>query len=271
MRTIDSIDIEISLTVLRVLAALLTGAALLCFARVGPRPLAASLSTVLALLVVGINTSWMGHVDTAVEMWIRPHRSPGALAGWSEIWTYMGDPIYFAAVVLTFGAWFSWRARSAMPVAVMVAAVGVGSLLEQSLKIAVGRAPATVAPLQADTLPPNLFLFLHSFPSGHVTVVGVLLGTAGICLCAGRRLATKVQVAVAAAAGVAAVGLLAVYLRAHTFTDVIGGTVLSAAIIAMASPTLTAAMSRGRRVPTRAVAPTRPAAALVRRDRVQVG
>lgn len=272
MRIIDYIDIDIAITVLRVLAAVLTGAALLCVARVGPRLLAACLSTGLAFIVLGINSHWLKHLDTSVELWVRPHRSPDALAGWSEIWNYIGDPIYFAGAVLACGAWFSWRARSAIPAAVMVAAVGVGVVLEQTLKEAVGRSSDPVSALHDRPGRATLISYLHSFPSGHVTVIGAFVGTAAVCLCAGRHLATKVKIGVLAATGVAFIGLLAVYIRAHTFTDVVGGTVLSAAIVAIAGPTLAASAVRVRRLQARPhTVPARAAAPLVRRDRVAVG
>lgn len=272
MRTIVSINIDIAIGVLRVLAAVLTGAALLCLSRVGPRLLAACLSTVLAMLVVEINSGWTKHLDSTFESWVSPHRSLGALAGWSEFWNYVGDPFYFAAAALACAAWFSWRAQSTVPAVAMLAAVGAGVVLEDTLKVAVERTPATVAALQnRPAASTDLYAYLHSFPSGHVTVIGAFVGTVAVCLCAGRRPAVKVGMGVLAGAVVVFVGTLAVYIRAHTFTDVVGGTILSAAIVAMAGPALNTVLAQARRVKVKSAAPARPAAPTVRRERVLVG
>jgi len=271
MRTIFHIDITTASTVLRVIAAVLTGAALLCWARAGSRLVAACLGTVLAILVLEINSGWMRHLDASAELWVRPHRTPSAVAGWSEIWGYLGDPLYFAATVAVFGGWASWRARSATPVAVMVVAVATGVVLEQALKTAVGRTAAAAAELQVRPSPGRLLDFLHSFPSGHVTVIGTFLGTVAVCLCAGRRVAAKVQVAAVAAATVVVIGVLAVYVRAHTLTDVIGGMVLSGAIVAVAATALSRSVSGPRRVPARDVAGVHRAMPAVQRERVAVG
>jgi undecaprenyl-diphosphatase len=274
MRTIFHIDITTASTVLRVIAAVLTGAALLCWARAGSRLVAACLGTVLAILVLEINSGWMRHLDKSAELWVRAHRTPSAVAGWSEIWGYLGDPLYFAATVAVFGGWASWRARSATPVAVMVVAVATGVVLEHALKTAVGRTAAAAAELQVRPSPGSLLNFLHSFPSGHVTVIGTFLGTVAVCLCAGRRVASKVQAAVVVGAVVAAVvviGVLALYVRAHTLTDVIGGMVLSGAIVAVAGPALSRSVSGPRRVPARDVAGVHRAMPAVQRERVAVG
>ncbi len=265
MRIINDINIDMAITVLRVLAAVLTGAALLCWARMAPRLLAAGLATVLAILVLAINSNLLIHLDTSAEWWVRPRRSSEALADWSEFWINVGDPIYFAAVVLTCGAWFSWQARSVIPAAVMVAGVGVAVVLEQTLKVAVARTAATVAAAHDRPRPPGFHAYLHSFPSGHVTVIGAFLGTAAVCLCAGRHTITKIGVSALAGAAVVFIGIVAVYTRSHTLTDVVGGAVLSAAIVAMASPVLSAASLRGRRMAARRVAgPIRTTAPRVR-------
>ena len=243
---------DIAAIVVRALAAVLSGAALLRWGRAGWGLLSAGLSVALAGLVFEINGRWMTRFDTSVEFLVRPHRSPGALAASEDLFTVLGNPAYFAAAVLVCGTVLALRARSAVPVGVLVAAVGAGVVLESILKSAVGRTAASVAALQ---LPgprsgPVAISYLHSFPSGHVTGTAAFLGMVAVFLGMGRRPEVKARLAALIAAAVVLLGLLAVYCRAHTASDVLGGMVLGGAVVAVSAAVLTAAAHRMRRVPS---------------------
>lgn len=206
-------------------------------------------------MAIEVNSGWMKHLDVAADYLARPFRTRGALVAGQEIWNFIGDPVRFAVVVLACGAWFSWRVRSAVPGVVMIGAVSLTVVLEETLKLAVARTPATIAVAHGQSKPLTFHAFLHSFPSGHVSAIGVFLGTAAVCLCVGRSVATKLTVGILTAAAVALIGLLAVYQRTHTFSDVVGGAILTGAILALAGRTLAATMSRGGRVEATVVVP----------------
>ncbi len=249
MGTIIGISIDFAVSVLRVIAAVLTGAALLCWARVSPKALAAGLAVVMGLLIVEINAGWLKHLDTSIESWIRPHRSPGALAIGKEVWIHLSDPVYFPAAVVACGMVFSWRARCAKPGVVLVAAVGATFVLEKTLKAVVERATSTAAVLQDRPGTGATMFFLHSFPSGHVSVIGVFLGTVAVLLGSGRPTGMKIQLAFLVATCALFIGIYAVYIRAHTATDVLGGMVLAGLLIATAASVPALTMRAARRHP----------------------
>jgi undecaprenyl-diphosphatase len=107
----------------------------------------------------------------------------------------------------------------------------VGAAVEATLKSVIGRT-ATSGPL---------LHYPHTFPSGHVTGTAALLGMIAVCLGTGRSRAVKTALAVLVTCAVLFVAYLALYIGAHTFTDVIGGMLLGGAIVAAGSAVLAAA------------------------------
>ncbi|MGY4711084.1 hypothetical protein ACXDF8_16235 [Mycolicibacterium sp. CBM1] len=79
---------------------------------------------------------------------------------------------------------------------------------------------------------------MHSFPSGHVTACGTLLGMIAVCLGTGRSRVAQAALAVPAVTGVLFVAVLALHSRAHIFTDVLGAMVLATAIVAAGAAAL---------------------------------
>ncbi len=229
------------MTALRIVATVLTGAALLFWARVGSAMLSAGLSILLAALALFVSSAWLTALDTSVELWLSAHRSRSVLIELSTVYRFIGQPVYFAAAVLGCAVILARRARSVIPAAVLVGAVGVGVVVEEALKMTVGRSAEAVAGFQdpSKQLSPGAkLMFLHSFPSGHVTAFAVLLGLVAVGLVAGRSLAVRIQVSAVAAAAVGWVGFMAVYVRAHTLTDVIGGLLLGGAVVALGAAVL---------------------------------
>jgi len=236
-------------------ATVLTGAALLFWARVGVGMLAAGLSITLAGLALSVNSAWLTALDTAVEVWLLEHRSPGLRSVVADIFRLIGHPVLFAAAVLACGSVLARRARSMIPLLVLVGAVATGVVLEHLLKATVGRTAATVAGMQDPAMQKYskvVISFLHSFPSGHVTGTVAFLGLIAVCAGSGRSVLAQAKLAGEAAAGVGFVALLALYSRAHTLTDVVGGLVLGGAIVAVGAVVL------GRMLPTGPVSQARP-------------
>lgn len=210
--------IELTLTLIRVVAAVLTAAAVVCWARVGPGFLAAGLFVALGVLGAEVGADRMTGVDAVAEGWLASHRNPGLQADASVVFGYLGRPSHFAVLVVFCGALLALQGRSVWRAVVVVGAVGAGVLIEETLKSVVGR---------DGWLP-----YAHAFPSGHVTVWASFLGTVAVCLGAGRAVVTKLALGLLVASGVAAVAFLALYSRAHILTDVVGGMVLGGAIVA---------------------------------------
>jgi undecaprenyl-diphosphatase len=207
-------------TVLVVLAALFFAAALFTRGRVGFVLLAAGLFTLLAALALGINSASMQALDVAVADWFDAHRTRRRELEADGIFGYIGRPIHVLIPALVIGTLLSMRARSVTPVCLVTGGVGVGVVVEGTLKAVIGRT-ATTGPLVDYT---------HSYPSGHVTGTSALIGTIAVCLGAGSSRAVKWTLAAVTVAAVVFVAFLALYTGAHTCTDVIGGMLLGGAI-----------------------------------------
>ena len=222
------------MTLLRFVAAALAAVALLCLARVGPGWLCAGLSIGLAVLAVKINGRTLTRIDTFVQSWLAAHRSRGRQVDANAVFSYLGQPIHFAVVVVFCGTLLALQARSAVRGALVVAVVGTGVVVEQALKAAISR---TAEPLAQ---------FSHGFPSGHVTVWAAFLGMVAVCLGAGRSTATRAALAISVLTGVVVVGFLALYSGAHIVTDILGGVILGGVLVALGAAILRASPPRVR-------------------------
>ena len=185
--------------------------------------LAAGLFTALAVLAVGINADWLAALDTSVADWFDTHRSRRRDQQAAGVFGYIGRPVHVLVAAMVCGTLLSIRARSAMPVIGVTGAVGLGVIVEQTLKAVIGRT-ASAGPLVD---------YPHSFPSGHVTGTAALLGTIAVFLGVGSSRTVRTALAVLVATAVFAVAVLALYTGAHTFSDVIGGMLLGGAIVAL--------------------------------------
>ena len=215
-------------------AAVCFAAALLIRGRWGLVLLAGGLFTLLAALALEINSASLSALDTSVSDWFDLHRTRRRETEADGIFGYIGRPIHVLLPALLCGALLSLRARSTMPVICVTGGVGVGVVIEGTLKAVIGRT-ATTGPLVD---------YPHSFPSGHVTGASSLLGMIAVCLGAGRSRAAKLTLAALVVAGVVFVALLALYTGAHTFTDVVGGMLLGGAIVSLGAAVLSASARR---------------------------
>jgi undecaprenyl-diphosphatase len=244
--------INIALTALTADAAILIAASAVSRGRVALVLLSAGLFNVLAILAIEINAHWMTAPDTRVWNWFNAHRSPRWQIHADGIFGYIGEPFHVAAAGVISGTLLAVLGRSAMRAVLVISTVGVGAVAEQILKAVVERTPANLAQLHDG----SVLAYAHSFPSGHVTGSATLLGTIAVCLGARRSRAVKATLAVLVAAGVLFVAFLALYSRAHIFTDVIGGMVLGGALVALGTAVL---VPPPRREPTAAADGVRPA------------
>lgn len=187
--------------------------------------LAAGLFTALAALAVGINADWLAALDTSVADWFGAHRSRRRDQQAAGVFGYIGRPVHVLVVAAVCGTLLSLRARSAIPLIGVTGAVGLGVVVEQTLKAVIGRTAST-GPLVD---------YPHSFPSGHVTGTAALLGTIAVFLGAGANRAVRTALAALVVAAVVAVAVLALYTGAHTLSDVIGGMLLGGAIVALST------------------------------------
>jgi undecaprenyl-diphosphatase len=147
---------------------------------------------------------------------------------------------------LVSGTLLSLQARSVMRLVVVTGAVGAGAAVEQTLKAMVERTPQNLAQLRNGSVLDWSMLdnYAHSFPSGHVTGSATLFGTIAVCLAAGRSPVVKTAISGVAVTGVLAVSWLALYVRAHIFTDVIGGMVLGGALVALGAAAIVSPIRR---------------------------
>lgn len=220
-----------SLLPVLIVAALVVAAACLFVAayfsadRVRWLAVAAGLAAVFAALVAGLNVHRLAAVDVHVDTWLGITRGHHRA---QRLFDILGDPAYLLAALLISGTLLALRARSALPAILLAGGFTVGVVLEETFKSLIGRT-ATTGPLVD---------FPHSFPSGHVTGSAVLFGTVAVSLGIGRSRATQTALVILAAQAVAFVALLAVYTRAHTVSDTIGGMVLGGAIVAVGAALL---------------------------------
>lgn len=196
--------------------------------------LSGALFAVLAILASQVNADWLTAPDDAVERWLDTHRSARWRADAAGAFSYLGRPLHVATAGVVAGALLGLKSRSVLPLALVTGGVGLGVALEQTLKAIVGRSDATLAALHDG----SLVAYQHSFPSGHVTGSAALLGMIAVCLGAGHSAAVKAALAALVVTGVLCVAGLALYSRAHIFSDVIGGMVLGGAIVSLGAAAL---------------------------------
>ncbi|GKQ39327.1 phosphatase PAP2 family protein [Streptomyces sp. A012304] len=141
---------------------------------------------------------------------------------------WVWDPLTMRLLCAAVAVWLVWR-RSAWWTAVwLVTASAVGTALQQGMKAAIGRErPAWPDPVDS--------AHYAAFPSGHALTATVVLGLLlwllhrhGVGPALWRTAVTFVAVSVAG------VGLTRVWLGVHWPTDVLGGWLLGATVVALA-------------------------------------
>jgi undecaprenyl-diphosphatase len=189
------------------------------------------LCSVLLLLLVSARWHPLITADDAVarttHRWAVGER--GLTHAFRILTDWVWDPVSMRLVGAAVAVWLVWR-RSAWWTAVwLVTTCALGTLLQQALKAAVGR-PRPVWPDPVDSAQ------YASFPSGHAMTATVVCGLLLWLLHhhgAGRTL--RRVTTVLAALSVGGVGLTRVWLGVHWPSDVLGGWLLGATVVAAAA------------------------------------
>ncbi|WP_406345590.1 phosphatase PAP2 family protein [Streptomyces sp. NBC_00648] len=143
--------------------------------------------------------------------------------------------------VLTDWVWDTWTMRALLAVVVVAlfvrggrrlalwaaATSALGTFVQQSLKAALGRErPSWPDPVDSASY--------AAFPSGHALTVTVTFGLLlWLTVARGARPAVRRAVAAAGAVSMLGVGFTRVYLGVHWLSDVVGGWLIGAALVAL--------------------------------------
>lgn len=189
--------------------------------------LAGGLLAALVLLGLVVSFGWVEGIDAAVSNRVGDHKSHHTTVVTDAIFKFIGDPVGVAIAAAVFGGLLSLRTRSVVPIVLVMGAVAAAVTVEHTLKALIGRVIPPDAPKQWAVLAE----YVHSYPSGHVAGSAALLGTIAVISSIGRDRSTKVKLAVLVVAFVLSVAVMALYVHAHLFSDVIGGMFLGGAIV----------------------------------------
>ncbi|MEV0479191.1 phosphatase PAP2 family protein [Streptomyces sp. NPDC050508] len=204
--------------------------------RYPPRPTLRQTSIFLALcsalLLTLVAVEWRPLIDVDERIARTTHRwaveDNGVTRACRILTDWVWDPLTMRLVCAVAMVWLVWR-RSAWWTALWLAATcALGTLLQQALKALVGRA----RPVWPDPVDSAHYA---AFPSGHAMTATVVCGLLLWLLHhygAGRAVwRTAMILAVISVAGV---GLTRVWLGVHWPSDVVGGWVLGAFVVAVA-------------------------------------
>lgn len=150
-------------------------------------------------------------------------RSPGVV-GPLRVVTFLGTPLWLAAVVITTAAYALARHRLRLALFVVVTAAA-GGLLNTAVKTAVDRE-------RPDLDPPVATAGGFSFPSGHATSSTVSYGAVTLVLLPAVPRPARRPVVAGVVGLVAAIGVSRLALGVHYVTDVLGGYALGSAWLA---------------------------------------
>ena len=205
-----------------------------------PRPparsTAARAAVVLALcstvLLVLVAVRWRPLVDTDGDIADTTHRwavdDPDVTHAFRILTDWVWDPQTMRLLCAAVAVWLIWRHAAWWTALWLAVACAWGSILQQSLKAAVDR-PRPVWPDPVDSA------HYAAFPSGHALTATVVCGLLLWLLRrygAGRVLwRTALTLAVVSVLGV---GLTRVWLGVHWASDVVGGWLIGALVVAVA-------------------------------------
>jgi undecaprenyl-diphosphatase len=176
----------------------------------------------LALVTLSVSVAdngWLTGLDGPVTDWMVAHRSHG-LNQIAVAVTDLGSPAATAILGIGAGAYLSWQARSAIPGIVVIGTVGSAAVASTVMKAIIARErPPTATQVLLETN--------HSFPSGHVTGTGALIGIVVLLVAMGHTATVKRLLMLVAVVVTVIVALTRLYLGVHWFTDVVAGAVLA--------------------------------------------
>ncbi|MFL4902526.1 phosphatase PAP2 family protein [Streptomyces sp. MMS24-I2-30] len=198
----------------------------------GAARVALALAVCSTLLLVLVAVEWHpllrldGAVARTTHRWAVAEHGPTRAARILTDWVF--DPLTMRLVCAAAAGWLVWRRRAWWTALWLAVACALGTAVQQSLKAAVGRP----RPRWPDPVDPAHYA---AFPSGHAmtaTVVCGLLLWLLRHLGAGRaQWRAAVTVAVVCVLGA---GLTRVWLGVHWPSDVLGGWLIGALVVALA-------------------------------------
>ncbi|MFI9151463.1 phosphatase PAP2 family protein [Streptomyces sp. NPDC053367] len=194
--------------------------------------LAGALAGCSLVLLVLVAATWHPLISADREVARTTHRwavdEPTLTHAFRILTDWVWDPTTMRLMCVLVIVWLVWRRAAWWTASWLALTVALGTLVQQGLKTAVGR-ERPVWPDPVDSA------HYAAFPSGHAmtaTVVCGLLLWLLHGLGAGRTLfRSLLAVAVVSVVGV---GLTRVWLGVHWFTDVLGGWLLGATLVALA-------------------------------------
>lgn len=205
--------------------------------------ISAGLFAALLTTAAGISTAWVETLDVSVAHRFAPPNSHRSFVLADSAFRFIGQPEGVAIVAAVCGAAISvWR-RSVMPVLLVLGGVAVSVTVEHTFKSLLGR---TVDLAELPSHSALLLDYIHSFPSGHVAGSFALVGMIAVLLGSGHGRAVRAALAVGVAVCVSAVAWMALYVHAHLFSDVIGGTFLGGAIVSLGAAVYGAVAAQSR-------------------------
>ncbi|MER6350188.1 phosphatase PAP2 family protein [Streptomyces sp. NPDC001595] len=190
--------------------------------------------TVLALcsvlLLALVAAEWRPLLSLDGDVARTTHRWAVAESGLTQAFRiltdWIWDPVTMRLLCGVVVVWLLWRTRTWWTALWLAVTVALGTLVQQALKAAVGRA----RPVWPDPVDSAHYA---AFPSGHAMTATVVCGLLlwllhrhGVSRVVWRTAVT------AAVVSVAGVGLTRVWLGVHWLSDVVGGWLLGAALVA---------------------------------------
>ncbi|MFI1926017.1 MULTISPECIES: phosphatase PAP2 family protein [unclassified Streptomyces] len=185
-----------------------------------------------ALLLALVAADWHPLISADGDISRTTHRwavaDPDVTQACRILTDWVWDPLTMRLLGAAVAVWLVWRHRAWWTAGWLVVTAAVGTLLQQSLKAAVGRA----RPVWPDPVDSAHYA---AYPSGHALTATVVFGLLlwllhrhGVAPVVWR---TALAVAVVSVAGV---GLTRIWLGVHWPSDVLGGWLLGALLVALA-------------------------------------
>ena len=193
---------------------------------------AGALALCSALLLSLVAVGWYPLMVLDDDIAVTTHRwavdDPGTTHVFRILTDWVWDPWTMRIVCAVAVVWLVWRHSAWWTALWLAATCALGTLLQQSLKAAVGRQ----SPVWSDPVDSAQYA---AFPSGHALTATVVCGLLLWLLHrhgVGRTLwRTAVAVSVVSVVGV---GLTRVWLGVHWASDVLGGWLLGGLVVALA-------------------------------------
>ncbi|WP_407563525.1 phosphatase PAP2 family protein [Streptomyces sp. 184] len=197
------------------------------------RTTAAALTLASVLLTVPVAAAWQPLTDADGDVARELHSAAVSEPGWTKanrvLTDWIWDPATMRLLILAVILWLLWRGARLLPLW-LAGAVSVGWVLQYGMKAAVGRdRPKWQDPVDSAS---------HAaFPSGHAMTVALVCGLLLWLLSRADGVPAGLKYAAwtAAAVSVAGVCFTRVWLGVHWLSDVVGGTLMGAAVAAIAA------------------------------------